>query len=146
MRVLAFAAGAVAGYLLVHTLAPTWNQPVVGILAGGLMGVVLFRVWIMALTSFGGTLLLGYGSLWMAHQPGGFSAADWAAEHVSLLNTLALTMTALGVLVQLFLDRLRARLQKQRKQREEEQTRMAEDEVKRQTRKKGIFGFMRKAG
>jgi hypothetical protein len=146
MRVLAFAAGGVAGYLLVHSLAPTWNQPVVGILAGGLLGVVLFRVWIMALTSFGGTLLLGYGSLWMAHQPGGFSAADWAGEHVSLLNVLALGATVLGVIVQLFLDRLRAKLQKQRKQREEEQTRLAEEEIKRQTRKKGFFGFLRKAG
>jgi hypothetical protein len=146
MKVLAFAAGAVAGYLLVHTLAPNWNQPVVGVLAVGLMGVVLFRVWIMALTSFAGTLLLGYGSLWMAHQPGGFSAADWASEHVSLLNMAGLGMTVLGILVQLFLDRLRAKLQKQRKQREEEETRIAEEEIKRQTRKKGLFGFLRKAG
>ncbi len=142
MRVLAFAAGGIAGYLLVHALAPTWNQPLVGILAGGLLGVVLFRVWIMALTCFGGSLLLGYGSLWLLERPGEFNAAVWAGEHRALLNTISLSLTALGLVVQLFLDRLRARMQKERKQREEEQARIVEE----RHRKKGILGFLRKAG
>ena len=69
-------------------------------------------------------------------------AAVWAGEHTALLNTISLGLTALGVVVQLFLDWLRARMQKERKQREDEQARLVEE----RHRKKGILGFLRKAG
>src|SRR5438270_9987015 len=136
MRFLAFAAGVVDGYLLVHSLAPAWNQPLVGILTGGVLGVVLFRVWIMALTCFGGSLLLGYATLWLTERPGTFNAAAWAGEHTALLNTISVGLTAAGVLLQLFLDRHHARMQKERKQRDEEQARLVEERY----RKKGILG------
>jgi len=51
-------------------MAPTWDEPLVSFVAGGLVGLVLFRVWMMALTSILGTLLVGYSSLCLADKLG----------------------------------------------------------------------------
>src|SRR5437763_1374793 len=63
VRLLAYFAGGVAGLLLVHVLVPHWDEPVICILAGGLLGVALFRSWVMALTSCGGVMLMAYSGL-----------------------------------------------------------------------------------
>src|SRR2546423_5049807 len=49
-RLLAFAAGGIAAVLALQALVPTLDQPLICFLAGGLLGVALFRFWIMALT------------------------------------------------------------------------------------------------
>src|SRR5438876_735946 len=51
VRLLAFAAGGMAGLLALQHLVPTWDQPVVGFLLCALVGLLLFRLWMMALTS-----------------------------------------------------------------------------------------------
>src|SRR5262249_35799008 len=52
VRLFAWAAGGFAAWMLVHALAPLWDQPYLCFLAGGLIGLLLFRFWTMALTSF----------------------------------------------------------------------------------------------
>jgi hypothetical protein len=54
-RLLAFAAGGLAALLAVQALVPTWDQTLIGFVAGGLLGVLLFRLWVIVLTSLGGT-------------------------------------------------------------------------------------------
>src|SRR5262245_29579046 len=51
VRVVAFTAGGAALWLGVRAFAPAWNEPLVCFLVGGLVGVLLFRLWTMALTS-----------------------------------------------------------------------------------------------
>jgi hypothetical protein len=151
MRVLAFAAGGLAMWLIVHGLAPTWNQPLVCVLAGGLMGALLFRFWIITLTSFGGTLLLTYSTLCLIESPGSFTPAEWADQNAVLLNLVAGGLTLLGLMTQVFLERMRARQTKERKEMDEEEARMVQEEVRRKVRRRGWVGWVtgksaRKAG
>jgi uncharacterized membrane protein YccC len=139
LRGLAFAAGALAAWLTLQALTPTWDQPLVCVLVGGLLGLLLFRLWIMVLTSFAGTLLLAYCSLSLAG--GQFKVEAWAAQQSDLLNVACAGLTGLGVLCQWYLERFRTRKAKERKRHEEleeEARRLAQEDAVR--RKKGWFG------
>src|SRR5262245_16255718 len=67
VRVVVFAAGGVAGWALVHAVFPAWESPLVCFLVGGLIGILLFRVWTMALTSAAGTMIMAYSGLCLAN-------------------------------------------------------------------------------
>src|SRR5262249_48908742 len=56
VRLLVFAIVGVGSLAVAQAVTPGWNEPVVFFLAGGLIGVVFFRLWVMALTSLAGTL------------------------------------------------------------------------------------------
>jgi hypothetical protein len=112
VRVLAFAAGGLAACLLVHALAPAWDQPLVSILVGGLLGVYLFRLGMMALTSVVGTLLVAYCALCLLDRLGTLNAASWAEGHAPLLNWLCGCGAVLGVLAQFLIERRRHRKKK----------------------------------
>ena len=52
-RVVAFAAGGVTLWLVIHSIAPqSWHEPFVCLIGGGLAGLLLFRIWLKILTSF----------------------------------------------------------------------------------------------
>ncbi len=120
-RVVAFSAGGAAAWLAVHSLAPAWDEPLVCFLAGGLVGLLLYRVWLMALTSFAGTLLMAFFGLCLAHALGKLNAAEWAEARVVLLNWLCGGGAVLGLVVQFLMDQRRLRLQ--REYEEEERSR-----------------------
>jgi hypothetical protein len=105
VRVVAFVAGGVAGFLLLRELMPAWNEPLVSFLAGGLVGLLLFRVWTMVLTSLAGTLLMGYSGLSLADQYGKLNAVAVAENQATLLNGACAGLVVLGVVVQFVLDR-----------------------------------------
>jgi hypothetical protein len=115
-RVLAFAAGGLAVWFLVHASVPSLDEPLICFLAGGLLGLVLFRFWTMALTSFAGTLLMGYCGLCLADWIGKLDAVDWSTRHQALLNWSCAGVAALGWLVQFLLERRRERSQRQKKE------------------------------
>jgi hypothetical protein len=121
LRGLAFAAGAVTAWLAMQALMPTWEQPLLCLLGGGLLGLLLFRFWIMALTSFAASVLLLYCSLSVADRPMQCcDAVVLAGQQTNLLNATVGLLTGFGILAQTLLDRRRARKIKERKQREEE--------------------------
>jgi hypothetical protein len=101
VRLVAFAAGGYTGLLLVHALSPTWDQPLISFLAGGLLGFFLFRYWTMALTSVAGVVLMTYSALALADQYGKIEALPWAAEHTSTLNGVCGLMAVSGFALQL---------------------------------------------
>ncbi len=109
VRILAFTAGGIAAMMAVQALAPNWQGPLVCFLAGGLIGVLLFRVWTMALTSLAGTLLMGYSGLCLAEQLGKLDAAVVTGKSPVLLNWACLGVALLGLVVQFLLDRWRIR-------------------------------------
>lgn len=107
VRVLAFAAGGMAGLLALHALAPSWNQPLVGFLACGLVGIFLFRVWMMALTSFTGTLLIAYSGLSLVNRSGSVDVVTWTEQGEVLLNWMCALVATLGLVTQFLLDQRR---------------------------------------
>jgi MFS family permease len=112
VRVVAFAAGGVAGYLVVHTVAPTFEQPLVCALAGGLVGVFLFRLLIMILTSAVGSLLATYCGLCLLDRAGTLHSVSWADSNAVLLSWVIGSATVLGVLTQYLIERRRVLKQK----------------------------------
>jgi hypothetical protein len=132
VRVLAFAAGSLAACLVVHAVAPSWDQPLVCVLVGGLVGVYLFRLGMMTLTSTIGTLLMGYSALCLLDRLGTLNAVLWADGHAALLNWLCGCGVVLGVLTQFLLER---RLLRKKREREEKVRQKAAEEAEKKKQK-----------
>jgi hypothetical protein len=99
--------------VLVHQCAPgEWDQPLGWFLAGGMIGLLLFRFWTMTLTSLAGTLLMGYGLLCLLDRLDKLDSVAWAEQRGVLLNGACLGATGLGLLVQYLWDRRRLRKQR----------------------------------
>ncbi len=109
VRVIGFVAGGLAAWLVVRALAPGWNEPLVCFFIGGLIGLLLFRLWMMALTSATGTLLMAYAGLCLAQSFGKLDVVALAERNAIALNWACGAMAFLGLIVQLLLDRLRSR-------------------------------------
>jgi hypothetical protein len=131
VRVVAFVAGGMAAALLVQALMPSWDEPLVCFLVGGLIGLVLFRVWTMALTSLAGSILLAYSGLSLADQMGKLKAVDWSERQTLLLDWLCGGAAVVGLIGQFLLERrrnrrLKAAEQKAQKKRDKEKQARAE--------------------
>jgi hypothetical protein len=108
-KVMAFVAGGVAGWLVVRAVAPAWEAPLLSFFAGGLAGVLLFRLWLMTLTSFAGTLIMLYAGLCLADRLGKVDALAMAARSAAWLNWVCAGVTLLGLLMQFLVERWFAR-------------------------------------
>lgn len=109
VRLIAFAAGGVAACLVLHALAPQWQQPLLCFLAGGLFGLLLFRLWTTALTSAAGTLLLAYSSLCLLSTFGKVDVIALAQKQTVAINWICGGVALLGFVAQLVFDRRRSR-------------------------------------
>ncbi|HLJ97605.1 MAG TPA: hypothetical protein VKU02_30875 [Gemmataceae bacterium] len=109
VRLIAFAAGSAAAVLAVHFLAPQWQQPILAALAGGLFGLVLFRLWTMALTSTAGTVVLTYSTLCLLNRFAKVDVVALAERQRLALNAVCGGVALLGLIGQLVLDRRRPR-------------------------------------
>jgi hypothetical protein len=107
VRVVAFAAAGLAAWILLRALAPNVDDPLVAVLVGGLIGLVLFRIWTMALTSFAGTLLMGYSGLCLTHHFGKLDAVAFSQQHTTLLNSACGGLALIGLVAQFLLERWR---------------------------------------
>jgi hypothetical protein len=145
-RLVAFVSGGVAAWLVVHAVAPAWNEPFVCFLAGGLLGVFLFRLWTMALTSLGGTLLIGYSSLCLLDNLGKLNAVALAEARPHLLTWACVAGTVMGILTQVYLERRRAAAEKVRHEQKRQQ-RVQQDmerRYKEQQQQRSWFGWARR--
>jgi hypothetical protein len=139
-RLLAFAAGGVAAWAAVHAIIPSYEEPLVCFLAGGLLGVFLFRAWMIALTSFTGSVLMGYSGLCLADRLGQLDATTLTEQRYVLLNGACAGMTLAGCVVQWLIECQRRKL-RYKKEDEEELHRMAEELERRKSR---WFGWRRR--
>jgi signal transduction histidine kinase len=128
VRVVAFVAGAIAALLVTGAFLHAWDQPLVTALAGGLVGVALFRLWTMALTSALGTLLALYSALSLLDRLGTLNCVSFAEANAVLLNWLSASLMLVGLLTQFLLER--RKLQKERKKEEAARAKAAEEEEK----------------
>lgn len=99
-RLLAFVGGGTVSSLLVQTFVPTLYEPLVAFLAGGLLAVLLFRLWMIVLTSLVGTLVVAYSGLSLAGHWFKVNGAALAAQKTGLLNAALGAGVLLGVVVQ----------------------------------------------
>jgi hypothetical protein len=109
VRLLLFLAGGIAALALVHALVPSSDQGVATFLIGGLIGVLLYALWIMTLTSITGTALMLYSSLCLLDNFALLSAVEVSQRNGPLLNWAFAALVVMGVLVQFLLDRRRKR-------------------------------------
>ena len=78
-RLVAFAAGGLTCWFSVHVIVPTFQEPLICFLAGGILGVFTYRLQWMLLSSFVGILLLAHCVLLLIEKSSRlqFSAAEW---------------------------------------------------------------------
>jgi hypothetical protein len=105
MRILAFLTVGFLVFWVARLLAPSWEEELACFLAGGLAGVVLFRLWVAVLTSLLGTLVMGYSSLALAARVGNVDIVGLAQRNGPLLNWAVAGGTALGLLMQFLVYR-----------------------------------------
>ena len=111
-RVALFVAGGASCVWLARTVAPAWDEPAVCFLVGGLMGVLLYKVWVTALSSLAGTLLIAYSILGLAALFGFNDVVQWADQQAAVLNWACGAFAMLGLLTQFLLERRRLRRQR----------------------------------
>jgi hypothetical protein len=114
VRVITFAAGGMLTVYLAHFIVPSLNQQVVCFLLGGLVGLLLFRWFFMASTSFAGSCLVVYGTLALLHYRETFDAVAWSEENSLLLTIMCGVATLLGFTCQFLIERRRLRKQRER--------------------------------
>ena len=105
IRVLAFLAGGMSGLWFIQIAAPHVDQPLVVFLVSGLLSLFLFRLWMMALTSTVGTVLVFYCGLSLLEQAGTIDAVSWTSQGEMLLNWLSGFFVFLGLTFQFTMDR-----------------------------------------
>jgi hypothetical protein len=103
-RVISFAAAGVATWMAVHAVLPKAQEPLLCFLVGGLFGVILFRLWLMALSSLLGVLLSWHCALLLLERLWKFDAAGWAARNPTALTIAVAVATAAGVAWQGWLE------------------------------------------
>jgi hypothetical protein len=104
-RVVLFIAAGSAVVWLAGTVAPSWDEPIACFLAGGLLGIALYKTCVIALSSFAGALLMSYSGLHLTAAFGKVDVVDLANKHGPLLSWGVGTVTILGMLVQFLIVR-----------------------------------------
>jgi MFS family permease len=133
-RLLAFGAGGLAAWLLVRSVLPGWDEPLLVFLAGGLIGLFLFRPWLMALTSLAGALVMIYAGLGLLDLLGKLDAQAWADQRALLLNWVCGGAALLGWVLQFVLDRWR--MSREYERHEQLQLRDAEEQLRDRLRRR----------
>src|SRR5207245_10526950 len=106
------ASGGICASLAVHALGPHWQQPLVSFLTGGLLALLMFRVWTMALTSAAGTLLMAYSGLCLVSTFAKVDVVALAEKRATAMWWIGGGIVLLGLTGQLILDRRRGRGQR----------------------------------
>jgi len=111
VRLLAFWAGGVSGLLILQAAAPTLDQPLVVFIVSGLVSLLLFRWFVMALTSFAGSVLTCCAGVALLNMHGALDAVAWSEQGTSLLNWICGLSAAMGFVIQFLVDRRASRRQ-----------------------------------
>ncbi len=121
VRVITFAAAGLSAVYLVHFIFPTLNQQVVCFLIGGLVGLLLFRWFFMATTSFAGSILVAYGTLALLHYRDAIDAVAWSEENSLMLTIICGVATLVGFAFQFYVERRQQRKQRERDEEDEDE-------------------------
>lgn len=117
-RILAFVSGGTAAWVAMQAVFPHGQEVWAAFLTGGLLGVLLYRLWMMLVTSTIGAVLAGHAGLVLAEALGKFDAATWAAAQPEALNGGVATLAVIGVLIQAWTSPRKDKEQPEEKPRE----------------------------
>lgn len=104
-KVSTFVSGGLAAWWAVHTIVPAARDLWAVFLIGGLSGILLYRLWMMAITAFAGVMLAGYGLILLLARVLRFDSALTAETNVVLFDILLILLTLGGLPIQAWLDR-----------------------------------------
>lgn len=99
-KVLAFVAGGCGAWLAVQWVLPQAQELWAVFLCGGLLGLVLYQLWTMFLTSLIGALFVAHAGILLVEQIFRFNSVEWATRNVVPLNGVIVGLVVLGILVQ----------------------------------------------
>jgi hypothetical protein len=99
-KIVAFITGGTAAWLAAQAVMPEAHELWAAFLCGGLVGVVLYRLWTMLATSFVGVLLIGHTTLLLLEMTGALQAVEFTRKHDAAITTWAVSASVIGVLVQ----------------------------------------------
>ena len=99
-KVVAFVAGGLGAWLAVQWVLPQAQELWAAFLSGGLLGLMLYRVWTMLLTSLMGTLLTMHAAILLLAPAFSFDPVLWAGANNAALNGVAVGIVILGILLQ----------------------------------------------
>lgn len=109
VRILLFAAGGVAALGLLRSIAPGWDEPIAVFLIGGLIGVLLYKFWIITFSSLVGSLLMAYSALAFLDRLHMVKSVEWTRNNGPLLDWAFASLVVTGMLVQFLWERRRKR-------------------------------------
>lgn len=104
-RLAAFVSGGLAMAVAVQTFVPSFPEPLLAYLGGGLVCVVLFRLWTLTIFGFVGMTLMTYTGLCLAGHFLKLDVMTLAKTKAPLLNALVTIGTFAGVIMQSRFDR-----------------------------------------
>jgi len=118
-RFVSFTTTGLGFWLLVHAVVPTFQEPLISFLVGGILGLLLYRWQWMLLSSAIGILLISHCVLLLVEKISGlqFAAADWAGKNALGMNIAAIIVSLLGLVVQGQLERWRLGKEQRKKNR-----------------------------
>lgn len=99
-KVISFATGGVAAWVATQAVFPQVQELWAIFLGGGLLGVVLYKLWTMLTTSLLGVLVTWHGAFLIAQELSKSDLTSWVADHTMALNGGVVAVTILGVAVQ----------------------------------------------
>jgi hypothetical protein len=99
-KITAFISAGTAAWVAAQAVMPQAQELWAVFLCGGLIGVVLYRVWTMVATSLVGVLLFWHGVFTLLDTAGVVKAAEFADQYTALLNGGVVLATVIGIGVQ----------------------------------------------
>jgi hypothetical protein len=105
-RITLFVLGGLCAILVVRIVVPSANE-FLCFVVGGLIGICFYQLWITALSSLLGSVLMGYSIVSLLNRPEKFDSVTWATQNAPLINWTLIGCTVLGILTQFILDRRR---------------------------------------
>jgi MFS family permease len=125
-RILAFLIGGMSCWLIAFHLLPRAQELWIAFLIGGLLGVFLYRLWMMLLTSFIGVLLAWHTGFVLLERYVKLDAPEWINRQQLLIQIGMIVATVVGLVLQSLLERWHLKREKAKKEAKEE--RIREDE------------------
>lgn len=99
-KLIAFVTGGMASAILVQTFVPTFPEPLLAYLAGGLLCLLVYKLWVLAVFGLSGAALIIYCGLPLIARVLRVNPVDLATQKAVLLNLLLAAGTLVGMLVQ----------------------------------------------
>lgn len=99
-RVIAFVSGGLATAMFLSHFVPTFPEPLLAYLAGGLFAVLLFKLWFLAVMGFAGAMVMTYCGLALGLRSLRIDTVQLATARPNAMNSTVIGLTVLGMVVQ----------------------------------------------